>query len=72
MEFIFSSFSPALNFEMKFSALVFTSGLGQNNGDGGNGVRSPPPSAAVGVTSESNSSRSGDPERELSRLSILT
>lgn len=32
MELIFSSFKPALNLAMKVSALVLTSGLGQNNG----------------------------------------
>lgn len=66
IELIFSSFSPARKFVMKFSAFVFTSGLGKNNG-----VTSAP-SIAVGVPSDSVSSMSGEPLLELMLLSILT
>lgn len=71
IELIFSSFSPALKFVMKFSAFVFTSGLGKNNG-----VVTSAPSIAVGVLSDSVSvsvsSISGEPLLELMLLSTLT
>lgn len=67
IELIFSSFSPALKFVMKFSAFVFTSGLGKNNG-----VVTSAPSIAVGVLSDSVSSISVEPLLELMLLSTLT
>jgi hypothetical protein len=62
-ELFFSNFRPALNFAMKLSAFVLTSGLGQKNVDPTDSVigDSPPPSdGVVGCSLSSPKSRSGD------------